>query len=57
VELPGAGHVVSARLCAEAAIGHPARRSWAELKAKTRRINSESYNLMLGQKNAAEVLA
>jgi glycosyltransferase involved in cell wall biosynthesis len=35
----------------DAAIGHPARRSWAELKAKTRRINSESYNLMLGQKN------
>jgi GT2 family glycosyltransferase len=35
----------------EAAVGHPARRSWPELKAKGRRINSETYNLMLGQKN------
>jgi GT2 family glycosyltransferase len=35
----------------DAVVGHPARRSWSELKAKTLRINSETYKLMLGQKH------
>lgn len=33
----------------DAVVGHPARRSWSELRAKGLRINSETYQLMLGQ--------
>ena len=32
-----------------AIVGHPARRSWAELLAKWRRINAETYGLSAGQ--------
>ncbi len=35
----------------DAVVGHPARRSWAELRAKGLRINSETYQLMLGQRH------
>jgi GT2 family glycosyltransferase len=35
----------------DAVVGHPARRSWSELRAKGLRINSETYQLMLGQPN------
>jgi GT2 family glycosyltransferase len=30
----------------KAAVGHPARRSWHELKRKWRRVNSESFGLL-----------
>jgi GT2 family glycosyltransferase len=30
-----------------AAIGHPARRTWAEMETRWRRLNSESYQLLL----------
>lgn len=33
----------------EAVVGHPARRTWAELIAKWRRINSETYGLANGR--------
>jgi glycosyltransferase involved in cell wall biosynthesis len=36
--------------CADAIIGHPARRNWRELKHKWRRIISESYSLTRQQK-------
>jgi GT2 family glycosyltransferase len=35
----------------DAVVGHPARRSWTELRAKGLRINSETYQLMLGQRH------
>ena len=33
-----------------AIVGHPARRTWAELLAKWRRINVETYGLSAGQR-------
>jgi len=35
----------------KAAVGHPARRSWAELKRKWSRINSQTYMLRLKQRS------
>jgi len=35
----------------KAAVGHPARRSWAELKRKWSRINSQSYMLKLKKRH------
>jgi cellulose synthase/poly-beta-1,6-N-acetylglucosamine synthase-like glycosyltransferase len=36
---------------AEAAIGHPARVTWAQLSGKWTRINAETFGLMAGQKH------
>lgn len=36
---------------AEAAIGHPARITWAQLSGKWRRINAETFGLMAGRKD------
>lgn len=33
---------------ADAIVGHPARRTWAELQRKWRRLNAESYGLVAG---------
>jgi GT2 family glycosyltransferase len=35
-----------------AVVGHPARRTWAELSGKWRRINAETFGLMAQQPNA-----
>lgn len=34
----------------DAVVGHPARRNWADLRSKWRRVNSESFHLMLGRR-------
>jgi GT2 family glycosyltransferase len=38
---------------ADALVGHPARRTWPELTAKWRRINSETYGLSAGRPGRA----
>lgn len=37
----------------EAAVGHPARRTWSELTRKWRRLNVEAYGLMAGRSGGA----
>ena len=38
----------------EAAIGHPARVTWEELRGKWRRLNAETFGLMAGQRHQRE---
>lgn len=35
----------------EAVVSHPARKSWADLRGKWKRLNAETFGLMAGQRN------
>lgn len=55
LEWSGRARAAGCRLtyASDAVVGHPARRTWAELIGKWRRINTETFGLSAGRRGAA----